>query len=190
MSDQRLRTALPEEALQWARYGVVTLFFGALSIIGLYGVGFAVDDYARARASQGWPVVSGVVLTPTAGHKLRYAYSVDGASFEGHRHQFYSRGWLGVKAVSFMPGSNVDVFADPENPQTTVLRPGGVGGVFAFTFLVFASVSFIGVGGALRTGAHAVRFAKDQFDPQFGRSEVEPQSPFDAPIERLMRERG
>ena len=138
---------------------VVLIFFIALTILGVIGAGYAVNDYARARASATWPVYDGVVLSRRGpGAALRYAYSVDGRTYETGRVRFFS-GLLSRETAATQAGAGetVKVYVDPDNHAFAVLAPGGGGAVFVAASLITGACVFLGVGGVVRTLTTAIR---------------------------------
>lgn len=132
---------------------VVLVFFIALTIFGVAAAGYAVNDYARARASAAWPVYEGVVLSKRGrGDEMRYVYSVGGRSYESTRLRFFS-GLLvhDGDALKAGPGETVRVYVDPENHGFSVLAPGGAGSVFVIASVLAGMCVFLGVGGVVRT---------------------------------------
>jgi hypothetical protein len=109
----------------------------------------AVKDFASARASGGWQVASGVILSGENG-ALRYAYVHDGDRFEGARLAFHTRGLIG-DPPSTIPGTQVDVYVSPDDPARSVLVPGGSGKRFALWFGFGAIITFFGVAGLIRS---------------------------------------
>ena len=131
---------------------VVLVFFIALTILGVLGAAFIVKDYARARASNAWPVYDGIVLSPRdSGKALRYVYSVEGRTYEGSRRRFVTALLSPLEDEISGPGETVRVFVDPKDHDISVLQPGGAGGFFAVVSLFFGAAVFFGVGGIVRT---------------------------------------
>lgn len=131
---------------------VVLLFFIFLSILGVVGAGFIVNDYARARASMGWPVYDGIVLSQRgSGDKLRYVYSVDGRSYEGSRRVFFSGQFATSKIQTPGPGETIRVYVDPGDHSFAVLYPGGASAFFVIGSLFTGLCVFFGFGGIVRT---------------------------------------
>lgn len=125
-----------------------------MTIVGVLGAGYAVNDYARARASAAWPVYEGVVLSKRGRNDstMRYVYSVDGRSYESKRIRFFS-GMLSTDAETLKagPGERVRVYVDPEKHSFAVLAPGGAGSVFVIASVFAGACVFLGVGGIVRT---------------------------------------
>ncbi len=131
---------------------VVLLFFIGLTIFGVLGAAFIVRDYASARASIAWPVYDGIVLSPNdSGRALRYVYSVDGRTYEGKRHRFFTALLSSRASETTSPGKTLHVYVDPDKHEVSVLQPGGAGGFFAAMSLFFGAGVFFGVGGIVRT---------------------------------------
>ena len=136
----------------------VLVFFFALAIIGIVAGGFFVRDYARARASVGWPVVEGVVLSRLEGDaaRVRYVYSFAGRSYQSKRERVFSARFTNTSTRDYAPGEAVDVYVNPANPAFAVLEPGGAGLAFViFSFLSGLCV-FVGVGGVIWTFSDGV----------------------------------
>ena len=140
--------------------------FALVAIAGLITAYAAVKDFAFARASGDWPQTHGVILTPgdDGGEELRYAYHVDGESFEGRRLAFLTRGYIGSPPPR-TPGAKVDVYVSPIDPTTAVLVPGGSGRRFAFWLLMSGVAVFVGVAGLTRT-MMAIDFPEFDVRPQ------------------------
>lgn len=131
---------------------IVLLFFIFLSIFGVSAAGFIVDDYARARASQSWPVYEGIILSHReGGDKLRYVYSINGRSHESSRLNFFTGVFSSGEHPVYGPGETVSVYVDPGNPSFSVLYPGGSGFLFIVCCLVTGAFVFFGFGGIVRT---------------------------------------
>lgn len=142
---------------------VVLIFFIALTILGVIGAGYAVNDYARARASAGWPVYEGVVLSRRGVFApLRYVYSVNGRSYESGRVRFLSGMLAREGAVAAAPGETLTVYVDPDNHAFSVLAPGGAGAVFVAASILTGACVFLGVGGIVRTLTVAAAFRSEE----------------------------
>ena len=139
---------------------VVLFLFIFLAIIGVISGGFFVRDYARARASAAWPTTEGVVLSERDGAsgQLRYAYSMDGHSYESTRTRVFSARFMKPQPFDYLPGERVTVYVDPRRHQFSVLQTGGAGAAFVFFSLVSGALVFFGVGGVVwvlsERGAH------------------------------------
>lgn len=131
----------------------IIFFFTALTIVGLVAGGFFVRDYARARASEAWPVVEGVVLSKLddSGAAVRYAYSFDGHSYEGTRERVFSAQLFRADQTSYLPGERISVYVSPVEPSYAVLIPGGAGTTFILFSLLSGVCLFLGVGGMVWT---------------------------------------
>ena len=131
---------------------VVLLFFIVLTIVGILGAAYIVKDYSRARASVGWPIYQGVVLSPRDGREsFRYAYSVDGRTYDGTRRRFVTAVTLPRETINDAPGQLINVYVYPNDHAVSVLQPGGAGGFFAAGTLFFGAAVFFGIGGIVRT---------------------------------------
>lgn len=130
---------------------IVLLIFIALAAFGIAGAGFVVHDYALARASSGWPVHEGIVLSRRPGASdLRYVYSVEGRSYESSRWRFFSARFLAGQRPRFGPGEIVEVHVNPKDHSQSVLQPGGAGAFFAIASIFFGACIFFGLGGIVR----------------------------------------
>jgi hypothetical protein len=135
---------------------VAFALFGAMLALGLALGGFAVHDFSKARASQTWPAVEGVVLSsPGNNGGLRYAYSVDGQSYAATREAFVSAISFGARPRA--PGETVQVYVDPNRPDVSVLSPGGSGLFFFGVAAIAGLLAFFGLGGAIRILSSAVQ---------------------------------
>jgi hypothetical protein len=133
--------------------GVAFAMFLLLAAAGLGLFGVAVRDFARARASLAWPPVEGVVLSRSADDSadIRYVYVAAGATHESRRVRFLTGLVFPAPTDDLRPGASVTVFVDPDDASFAVLRPGGSGPLFAVAVLVASLLTFIGVGGVIRT---------------------------------------
>lgn len=126
----------------------ITIFF-VMFVMGVFGCGLAVKDYANARASVRWPTVDGVILE---NHQMsvRYAYSWRGRTHERTRRTFFT----GTKVSNFeelpstVPGKFVKVYVSPNDPRRAVLEPGGSREIFVVLVLLGGGIVFVS-GGAL-----------------------------------------
>ena len=132
---------------------VVLVFFISLAIVGFLAGGFIVRDYAKARASAAWPTAEGVVLSKRANDRarVRYAYSVNGRSFESSRERVFTARFGRSTTEVYAPGQNVTVYFNPQMPNFSVLQPGGAGLAFVLLSLVSGACVFFGVGGVVWT---------------------------------------
>ncbi|MHA7872602.1 MAG: DUF3592 domain-containing protein [Hyphococcus sp.] len=128
---------------------IVLVFFGALAVMGLFAGGFVVQDYARARASASWPTANGVILSRLegAGAGLRYAYSMDGRSYESGRERVFLARFLAKPSPDRNPGDTVTVFVSPKDHGYALLYPGGAGVAFVIFSIVSGGCVFFGIGG-------------------------------------------
>ncbi|MEM6413837.1 MAG: DUF3592 domain-containing protein [Pseudomonadota bacterium] len=124
------------------------LLFGVISLAGLFAAFAAVKDFAYARASGRWAQTNGVVLS-SDNTDFRYAYHWQGKSREGHRISFFTRGFIGTPPPT-KPGSMLDVYVSPSDPDTSVLVPGGSGRRFAVWIAFCGAIVFTGVAGLTR----------------------------------------
>ena len=151
---------------KWVVAGV-----GALMIVmgGVFGA-VAADNYRDGEATKAWPSTTGQILTADVDEEVRrerrdngsyrerrtytpritYAYTIQGIEYTGHRIRTDDSGGDRDKAFDtineYPVGSTVDVFYDPENPDSAVLKQGadtvavwvfgGVGGLFVVLGLV------------------------------------------------------
>ncbi len=146
---------------------VVLIFFVCLALAGILAGSFFVRDYARARASISWLAVDGVVLSrldhePT---QLRYAYSVDGRTYESSRERVFNAQFLQSESRNYLPGEIITIFVDPQNHSFSVVETGGASVAFVFFSLVSGICIFFGVGGIVWTlsegAAEEIRMAAD-----------------------------
>ena len=119
---------------------------------------FGITFIRSAEASKRWPVAQGSVVSTRArlqssstgnsspssysyAFEVTYAYEVDGEQYEGDRFSlgegstasraFPERSDAQVAASRDYPtGSEVDVYYDPENPASAVLKPGANWGTY------------------------------------------------------------
>jgi hypothetical protein len=128
---------------QWIDYPVT--FFQSFAILGAMMFPFAVFysarsrwNQARARASEAWPTVPGVVETSKVEQRLTksgifyklalsYRYDVDGNGYEGDTAQFGPRRVTAQELIEelaqkYPAGQKVTVHYDPDDPATAVLE--------------------------------------------------------------------
>ena len=125
------------------------LAFGLIALAGVMAAYSAVEDFASARASGSWMQVEGVVLSPSKPDELRYAYFVDGKSYQGSRLAFTTRGYIG-SPPDRSPGARVRVFVNPADARGSVLVHGGSGRRFAAWLLLSGVGVFVGLAGLTR----------------------------------------
>jgi hypothetical protein len=152
-----------------ARWVVVAV--GAVMVLmgGIFGA-VAYDNYRDGEATKAWPSTSGQILTANVDEEERrdrdsdgrirtrytytprisYAYTIQGVEYTGHRIRADDSGGDRDKAFDtindFPVGSIVNVYYDPSDPGSSVLKQGadpvavwvfgGVGGVFMILGLV------------------------------------------------------
>jgi hypothetical protein len=135
----------------------------AATIFLLVGLGIGavmVLNLIRGRRSRHWPIVPGVVLdsqvnsytddegTRMYGVAITYRYEVDGYEFSGNRRTFgefnsNNRGRAERIVAQYLPGSDVQVYYDPDDPTKAVLEPGTNSTSILFLLL---PLIFIGLG--------------------------------------------
>ncbi len=147
----------------------VLLFFVVLAIVGIACGGFFVRDFARARASAGWPTADGVVLSQLNQNsdKVRYAYSFAGRSYQSTRARMFSARLLKQSERDYVPGDTIAVYVDPSDPAFSVLQPGGAAPAFVVFALLSGICIFFGVGGVIWTfseGVEAQSLSGDDVD--------------------------
>lgn len=141
------------------------LLFGVIALAGVFAAYAAVKDFAFARASGRWPVTEGVILSPRGDDDdRRYAYHLNGVSYEGERVAFLTRGYIGSPPPK-APGALVEVHVSPDDPATSVLVPGGSGRRFAVWLALSGATVFVGVAGLTRA-MMAIDFP--DYDPRTG----------------------
>jgi hypothetical protein len=142
---------MPEESITKAELTVALAFFALLTILGVSLGGYAVQDFARARASTQWAKVEGVVLSDEGAAAFRYAYVADGRTHEGRRIRFFTAHVAQQKFERPAPGENMTIRVAPEDARLAVIQPGGSGAVFALIAAFAGVLVFIGIGGLIRT---------------------------------------
>lgn len=150
---------MPQEGKSKVEFGVALAVFALLAAAGI-GLGSAVvEDFARARASRDWSPVEGVVLSKDAERaaRIRYAYVAGGRGHESRRVRFFSGLLYPAPTEALRPGESVRVYVDPDDPEVSVLQPGGSGAVFALAALGASVLVFMGFGGLIRTLLLALR---------------------------------
>lgn len=126
------------------------ILFGAIAAAGILTSYAAVEDFARARASRGWPVAEGVVLSREKGDKsVRYAWFDGEAGHTGERVSFWT-GALHRSGAIYRPGAKIKVYVSPENGALAVLETGGSPVIFIVALGFGAFLVFIGLAGIVR----------------------------------------
>ncbi|MFZ5617747.1 MAG: DUF3592 domain-containing protein [Pseudomonadota bacterium] len=126
------------------------ILFGAVAASGVVAAYAAVEDYARARASRGWPTVDGVVLSRDGEEDgVRYAWFDGEVSHTGERVRFWT-GALYASGAVYEPGEQVKVRVSPEDGAVAVIEPGGSAVIFAVALAFGAFLVFIGLAGLIR----------------------------------------
>lgn len=126
------------------------VLFGVVAAAGVLAAYAAVEDYARARASQSWPVVEGVVLSRSKdANDVRYAWFDGAQSHTGERIRFWT-GAAHAKGEVYQPGAAVKVRVSPEDGALAVIEPGGSPVIFAVVLAFGAFLVFIGLAGIIR----------------------------------------
>ena len=119
--------------------------------IGVVFLVFGGNELRQGSKTKNWPAVPGRILSSKvqSGHssskgsihqsraegrtdyivKVRYTYEVDGHAFEGSRLRFGnrmydSRSRAQKERERYPPGKKIEVFHDPESPQSSVLVKG------------------------------------------------------------------
>ncbi|MEM8935743.1 MAG: DUF3592 domain-containing protein [Pseudomonadota bacterium] len=129
---------------------IVMVLFSTLALVGIAAGGYFVNDYARARASQSWPVVDGVILTQLAENDAaRYAYSMDGRSYESSRERVFLAGFSNQSSGDYEAGQIVPVYVNPHDHSFSVLAPGGASIAFVICSIIAGAFVFFGVGGVV-----------------------------------------
>lgn len=126
------------------------ILFGAVATAGVLAAYAAVEDYARARASQNWPVVEGVILSHSADDQtVRYAWFDGVEGHTGERVRFWTRA-LYPSGETYEAGKAVKVRYSPDNGALAVLEAGGSPKIFAVALGFAAFLVFIGLAGIIR----------------------------------------
>ncbi len=128
-------------------------------IPGVLVLWHSLHQIRRGRAAESWPTVAGQIdnhylsrlAILSSSRRFTYTYSVGGSQFSGHRIWFGSdiafrlpspaRTWLGE---SYLPGSQVRVAYNPDDPQDSVLKTG----VSPGTYVLAALGAVMGILGA------------------------------------------
>ncbi|MEO1136022.1 MAG: DUF3592 domain-containing protein [Pseudomonadota bacterium] len=136
---------------------IVLVVFTALAILGVAGGSFLVQDYARARASDTWPAVDGIVLShlDENASSVRYVYSIDGRSYESTRERGFLAHFVSLETLDPRPGETVTVYVNPDNHGYAVLYPGGSSIAFIVLSILSGAAIFFGVGGVVWTLSRA-----------------------------------
>jgi hypothetical protein len=126
------------------------ILFAAVTAAGVFTVYAAVEDFARARASRGWPETQGVILSRAADDDhVRYAWFDGEQSHTGERVRYWTRAFH-PSGAAYEPGKPVKVRYSPEDGSVAVLEPGGSAAVFAIALSFGALLVFIGLAGIVR----------------------------------------
>jgi hypothetical protein len=145
---------------------------GALIFLGA-GVGLLVlgtGQLKKARASESWPSVQGIVVSSTVERSSEhdntdhyqasvvYEYAVDGVTYSCNRVSYGATRGLQEEAQAeakrYPKGKRVEVYYDPDDPDVAVLEPGKAGEPYLWLGLggAFAVVGLIGLGVAVFAG--------------------------------------
>lgn len=112
----------------------------------------------RGMRARNWPFVEGAVIATQPNSQgisrnFQYRYCVDGMEYLGARRSFYDYNSIdGQRAyrvlARYAPGSIVQVYYHPDNPEDAVLEPGA--NIVPFLFLALGLlVTGTGVAGLL-----------------------------------------
>lgn len=123
---------------------MLRLFLGVFLVVGLGLVIFGVSEMMKAKDSENWPSVTGVVLKSkvsvdssgdgtTYGADVTYRYKVKGKRYQGDKVTVSevstsSRGRAQKIVKRYPKKKKVAVYYDPEEPETSVLEKGVSGG--------------------------------------------------------------
>ena len=121
---------------------------------------------ARGRAPHG-PVVSAVVLSQTDDQTtgVRYAYSIDGRSYQSKRERVFTARFLKNPVRKYTAGDRISVFVDPGNHKFAVVEPGGAGAAFIFFSILSGIAIFFGVGGVVWALGQSAAYEKLKMRP-------------------------
>ena len=133
------------------------LFVMFFLIMGIYSIYYGIDLSRVAEKSLSWPETGGVITdsyihvyeqSDDDGTKtwhetvIRYSYSVNKKTYSGNSITLSSRGphttdrvKLETFITDYPKGLSVNVYYDPENPQSSILVKEKVGGINGFTAL-------------------------------------------------------
>ncbi|MBL4761986.1 MAG: DUF3592 domain-containing protein [Gammaproteobacteria bacterium] len=138
-------------------------------IVGLVLMGFGIKNRINAYQSKFWPTVQGIVAHSSVGSErdddefiryrvsVSYDYVLGSKSYYGRVIQFSMsdfRDEVKAKAVAdkYPKGDHVTVYYEPENPDKSVLEPGGSGGWLLIALgLFFSFPGFCGLWMAIKT---------------------------------------
>lgn len=154
----------------WVAIGVCAL----MVVMGGIFAAVAYDNYRDGEATKAWPATSGEILSSSVDQEVRqerqdngtirerrtyrpvisYSYTIQGVEYTGHRIRADDSGGSRDKAFDTMNaypvGSIVDVYYDPADPASSVLRQGAdpvavwlFGGIGSL-FLVLGVVGVVG----------------------------------------------
>jgi hypothetical protein len=138
------------------QYRIVLGFAGFMTVLGTALLIFGVVFLRDAWASRGWPTAAGTVeevtvvrdrsstsntSRPYYYYAVTYEYEVSGQRYRGDRYSLGNgstasknyesqREARNVGEEAYPEGSEVAVYYDPENPASTVLKPGANFGTY------------------------------------------------------------
>ncbi|MFH2052469.1 MAG: DUF3592 domain-containing protein [bacterium] len=128
-----------------ANQGNPLILIIALFVFGLVLGGFGMNRYKMGKASEGWPTVTGTIISSrtqtrqTDGKNeympsLSYSYTVEGRNLVGSRitaSEVYQKNRQSAEEIvrRYAVGTEVQVHYDPEAPERAVLEPGLPGNV-------------------------------------------------------------
>lgn len=119
------------------------MFTGLFVLVGLGVLVFGGLKVAESSATKSWPTAEGRVLESLLVRQLgsrrtypyevrvRYAYEVEGQSFEGDRYNVHgaykanSEADANAKAAALTAEAAITVYYDPNEPEISVLAQGG-----------------------------------------------------------------
>ena len=165
---------------------VPLLIFFALALVGSPVAYWGYTIVLKARASASWPSVKGVitssrVATRRSRHKdsrgytrtrttyfpsISYKYTVGGKNFSGTKRAFgesssSNRAWAAGVVSHYYPGSEVEVYYNPDDPADAVLEPGVT--MSSYAVLIIGGL-FVAIGVLGATGV----FLREWFRPSPG----------------------
>ena len=141
-------------------------------VIGVLLGGFLLWQLIKGMKAKNWPTAPGKVVnsrvtrsvsqdsdgdrSTTYGAEINYRYEVDGYEYSGDRRSFadYSssnRRRAEKIVLRFAPGTDVDVYYRPDDPEKSVLEPGInlVSVLFLLLPVIFVVIGVLGLVGAL-----------------------------------------
>ena len=138
----------------------ILIFFGVIGTVA------SVRNLIKGIKAKNWPTASGTVVdsqitvkyndegNPLYGAEVKYRFNVEGMEFNSNRrtfadHNSSDKGRAEIITSIYAPGTPVQVYYSPDNPEDSVLESGTNSTMFVALAITLILVG-IGVAGLLR----------------------------------------